>query len=313
MAPADAWGGLVGTAEPHIVEIVRSVRLPTVALALMVGAFLGASGAAMQGLLRNPLADPYLLGVSGGAALGVTAVLVTGATGIGPLSLVPLAAFAGAALAVLVIQGVSSAMPGGLRGPGATYTLLLTGVVFNALASAIILVVHAVLTPMKSQELLLWLMGALVPGRADASVWPAFIAGLAGIVAMWARAHRLNVLSLGDTQSQALGVDPRGTRTFFFLVASLVVGCAVAFSGMIGFVGLLVPHMVRLGFGADHRTVLPLSAAFGAAFLVAADALARSLFPLAGTALPVGAVTAVVGAPLFFVLLRRSLARGGVS
>lgn len=306
---ADVVRAVFGTGTTEVLQIVRAVRAPTVALAAVVGALLGASGAAMQGLLRNPLADPYLLGISGGAALGAAAVVATGSHG----AWVPPAAFLGAMAAVAVIHAVASAMPGGLDGPGATTTLLLTGVVFNALAGAVILIVHALLVPERSQEILLWMMGTLAPGRAAGGGFVVAVAlGGAGLAVLTALGRRLDVLTLGDTQAAALGVDPVRTRTLVFVAGAVAVGSAVAFSGLVGFVGLLVPHMVRLALGPGHRTLIPGSALAGAAFLVLADAGARAAFPIAMTALPVGAVTALVGAPLFFVLLRRGLRTGEV-
>lgn len=305
----DAARALFGFGSPENVHIVRALRLPTVALAAMVGAYLGVSGAAMQGLLRNPLADPYLLGVSGGAALGAAAVIVTDA----PDLWTPPAAFVGAILAVALIYAVAAAMPGGLDGPGATMTLLLTGVVFNALSGAAILVLHAVISPRQSQEIVLWMMGSLSPARAaGGGLWLALFLGGIGCAVLFWLAHRLDLLALGDAQAAALGVSPGGTRRAVFTASALVVGCAVAYAGLIGFVGLVVPHMLRLRWGPDHRVLLPASALGGAAFLLLADACARAAFPLTMTALPVGAVTALVGAPLFFVLLRSALAQGAV-
>ncbi len=307
--PLDAAKALVGLGSPEWVHIVRAVRLPTVALACMVGAFLGASGAAMQGLLRNPLADPYLLGVSGGAALGAALVVTTPL----PYAVTPIAAFIGAMAAVGVIHTVAAAMPGGLDSPGASTTLLLTGVVFNALCGAAILIIHALASPQQSQEIILWMMGHLSPARAaNGGFWVAAALGSAGVVALTTLAHRLDLLSLGDAQAAALGVHPGRTRTAVFIAAAVVVGCAVAYSGLIGFVGLVVPHMVRLRWGPDHRFLIPASALGGAAFLILADASARAAFPITMSSLPVGALTALVGAPLFFVLLRSALADGSV-
>ena len=312
MSPADALGGLAGTGDPVSVQIVRAVRLPTVALAALAGAYLGAGGAAMQGMLRNPLADPYILGISGGAALGVSACVVLGVHRVGGISIYPLAAFAGALGATALIYAVASVLPGGLRGKGAIYSLLLTGVIFNALAGALILLMYAILTPLQAQELLFWLMGTVEPGRADgADIAVAAMLGAGAVLGLTALAHRLNVLALGDTTATTLGVDVASTRRIIFFLTSIAVGAAVAYTGLIGFVGLVVPHMVRLRIGGDHRALIPVSALIGGAFLILADALARTLFPVAGTSVPVGSVTAILGAPLFLALLVRHLRAGG--
>lgn len=309
VSPADVLGAFTGATDSATTHIVRAVRGPTVLLALFVGACLGASGAATQGLLRNPLADPYLLGISGGAALGAAWVVMTDQSH----ALLPAAAFVGALLAVLAIHSVAAAMPGGLDSQGASNTLLLTGVVFNALAGALILVVHAVASSARSQELLLWLMGNLSPARVNGAAFAiALSLGAIGVTALVALGARLDILALGDAQAASLGIAPAATRTAIFLFAAVTVGAAVSHSGLIGFVGLLVPHMVRLALGPSHRVLILGSAIGGAAFLAFADAAARAAFPLAMTSLPVGAVTAVIGAPLFFVLLRRSLATGAV-
>lgn len=299
--------GLFGAGDGAEVFVVRSVRLPSVVVAGCVGAALGASGAAMQGLLRNPLADPYLLGISGGAALAASVTLGLAPAGLRAW-LVPPAAFSGALLATVGIVGVARLLPGGLRGRHATYTLLLTGVVFNAFAGAWILLLHTLLLPAQSQEILLWLMGAVVPSRATGTgAWLALGAGATCLLWLFRQARALNLLSLGDDDASSFGLDVRVARRRVLLSTAVVVGCAVAYTGLIGFVGLLVPHMVRLRSSADHRVVLPAAAVLGAAFLILADAAARASFPLAGTSIPVGVVTALLGVPLFFGLLVRHL------
>lgn len=303
MPPGEVLAGLLGRGDAATTFVVRAVRLPAVLVAGCVGAALGASGAAMQGLLRNPLADPYLLGISGGAALAASATLGLAPAGVASW-LVPPAAFAGALLATLGIVAVARLLPGGLRGRHATYTLLLTGVVFNAFAGAWILLLHTLLLPAQSQEILLWLMGAIVPSRVtgpDALV--AVALGGAALLALLRQGRALNLLSLGDDDASGFGLDVARARRSALLATAVVVGCAVAYTGLIGFVGLLVPHLVRLRSTADHRVVLPAAAVLGGAFLILADAVARSLFSVAGTSVPVGVVTALLGVPLFFALL----------
>jgi iron complex transport system permease protein len=310
LAPLEVVRALVGQGDPTAVAIVRDVRVPTVFLAVLVGAALGSGGAAMQGLLRNPLADPYLLGVSAGAALGTSvAVALDLERSVGP-GILMLAAFAGAVLTSALLATVASLMPGGLGGTRANSTLLLVGVVFNALASALVLIIQALAAPMKSQQLFGWLLGAIVPARAVVfdPTWAAF-AALAALGWLWHRAHALNVLTLGDAEAASLGVSPSRVRLEVLACTSVLVSCAVAYSGLVGFVGLIVPHLVRLAAGPDHRVTLPFSALLGAAAVVVADLVARSLFSLADTMVPVGAITASVGAPFFIVLLVMHLRR----
>ncbi|MFT5993042.1 MAG: iron complex transport system permease protein, partial [Bradymonadia bacterium] len=264
---------LFGQGESTLVFVVRQVRLPAVLLAAAVGAAHALSGAAMQGILRNPLADPYLLGVAGGAALAAAAVI-----GIWPdaRAMLPAVAFGGALAATAVVVSVARALPGGARHRDATTTLLLSGVVLNAFAGALILVVHAWARPQQSQEVLLWLMGAIVPARVHApGAVLALAVGCIAALALIRVAPALNLLALGESEARTLGVEPARVRRTVLLANAALVGAAVAFTGLIGFIGLLVPHIVRMVAGADHRHLLPLSALTGAAFLIAADAIAR--------------------------------------
>lgn len=300
--------------------VLVHARLPRVFFAGIVGAALAVAGAVFQAVLRNPLADPYILGISGGAALGGTLLLTLGAftlggavvgAGAGVVVGVPLAAFIGAMGALLVIFVVESWAPPGNAG---TYVLLLTGVIVNAFAASIIMFLKSIVSAQKAQELLFYLMGALaVEGTSTAVmvvvgvVIAACIAGL-----MWF-ARDLNIMTLGDDEAASLGVDAARTRKFTVVLASVAVAVAVAYSGIIGFVGLVVPHGIRLVVGADHRVLLPACALGGAAFLTLADLIARSAFGVFSTTLPVGVITSAVGAPLFLYFLWRSLKhRGGL-
>jgi iron complex transport system permease protein len=288
--------------------VLYKLRLPRVLLAAEVGAALSVAGVALQALLRNPLADPFVFGLSGGAAIGTAIVVVASGTALGTaafsaasfLGLLPaqLAAVAGAMAAALLVYTLGRA-----RGQLEPTRALLVGVVFNSFASALVLAVEAILRPEQTQAVLLWLSGTLgyeaMPLLAGAG-----LALLIPIVILIALAGQLNLLALGDEGAAALGVDVSRTRLLAFFAASAAVGIAVAFTGLVGFVGLVVPHAVRLVLGPDHRVVLPASALGGAAFLVLADALARVLFRQLGAEPPVGAVTAVIGAPLFVMLLR---------
>jgi iron complex transport system permease protein len=293
--------------EPDATVLFR-LRVPRVLLAAEVGAALSVAGVALQALLRNPLADPFVFGLSGGAAIGTALVTVASGTALGvaarsAASLVgvlptQIAAVAGAMGAALLVFTLGRA-----RGQLEPARALLVGVVFNSFASALVLSVEAVLRPDQMQAVSLWLAGAL-----GYEAMPLLVgAGLALVVPaalLLVLAGRLNLLALGDEGAAALGVDVGRTRLLAFFAASAAVGIAVAFTGLVGFVGLIVPHAVRLLTGPDHRVVLPASALGGAAFLMLADALARVLFRGLGAEPPVGAVTAIVGAPLFVMLMR---------
>jgi len=293
--------------EPDSTVLFR-LRVPRVLLAAEVGAALSVAGVALQALLRNPLADPFVFGLSGGAAVGTAIAVAATGTAVGAaamsaasfVGLLPaqIAAVAGAMTAALFVFAL-----GRSRGQLEPTRALLVGVVFNSFASAVVLSMESILQPDQTQAVLLWLSGTLgyeaMPLLAGAG-----IALLVPALVLIALAGRLNLLALGDEGAAALGVDVSRTRLLAFFAASAAVGIAVAFTGLVGFVGLVVPHAVRLVVGPDHRVVLPASALGGAAFLVLADALARVLFRGLGAEPPVGAVTAIIGAPLFVMLLR---------
>lgn len=297
----------LGTAwlfDPPARALTLGLRLPRVLLALVVGAGLATSGAALQALLRNPLADPYIIGVSGGAAVGGALAL---ATGLGALALkVPVGAFAGAfvasaGLAWFVARDRSN------RGDAA----LLAGVVFNSFAAAVITLIKTLLPAERSYALLFWLVGSLgyVGWATLLGVAACVLFGCAGLIAL---GGRLELLSLGDAEAARLGVPVSSTKLLVYALASLVVGVLVPITGMIGFVGLVVPHALRLLLGPDQRLLLPASALGGACALVLFDAAARLGFSILDTELPVGALTAVVGAPVFAFALARRVMRGGI-
>lgn len=300
-------GMLTGTLDDSERTILFTARLPRVVFGLMVGAVLGASGATFQAILRNPLAEPYILGVSGGAAVGATMVVAFGA-GAGGLAALGVAgaAFAGALVAV----GLILAVGGWGAGRVSTYVLLLTGVIFNAFAGAVIMFVKSIVAPQKAHELLFYLMGSLdVEGVASEQTFVVGVACVVSLLAQFYFARDLNILVLGDEQAATMGVDPDRSRRGAVLAASLGVATAVAYTGLIGFVGLVVPHAVRVALGPDHRLLLPASALAGGGFLVLADLVARASFGLFSTALPVGVVTAFIGGPLFVLFLRSQLQR----
>jgi len=279
--------------------ILFRARLPRVLLGAVVGASLAGAGAALQALLGNALADPHLLGVSAGAAVAGVVVLVAGADPVSPL--VPLAAFLGALGTVAVV--FLAARAGGRTSP---HAILLVGVVCNALAASAIMLVNAIASYTQAQGVLFWIMGSL-SSQSYALVALVALYALAGAAWLSRHAHALNLLAAGEEGARTLGVDVERTRRAVFLGASLLVGAAVSVSGMINFVGLIVPPLLRLLLGPDLRLLLPASFLGGAVFLVWADTLARTV--LGASELPVGVVTAFLGGPFFLWLLRRSLRR----
>jgi iron complex transport system permease protein len=294
----EVWAVLSGAqSEGAAADIVLRVRLPRVQLGLCVGAALAVAGVLFQALLRNPLADPFVLGVSGGATLGGILVLsLGGLVGLGA-GAVPAAAFAGAILATLLLYAVA-----GGEGRLSPTTLLLTGVVFNAFASAAIVFLASLAGLTEGASLFLWLIGSLSALRADITGLVALFLAL-GLACALPLARGLNLLALCEESASQLGVDVERQKRIVLVATSLMVGAAVAAAGLIGFVGLIIPHLLRLLLGPDHRLLIPASALGGAAFLVACDTAARSL--PGGRELPVGAITALAGGPLFLWLLRR--------
>jgi iron complex transport system permease protein len=276
-------------------DIFFLLRLPRVMLGLCAGAALSAGGVTCQALLRNPLADPYVLGLSGGAALG--AVLVS-ALGAPPLWAVLAAACAGAWIASLLVF----AAPGRAVPVGA---LLLSGVVFNAFAAAVIMVIKTLISANKAQEILFWLMGQL-------EMYDYYYIGaltivvLIGLAMLLWHGRALDVLVQGDDTARALGVDLTRVRWQLYFALTLLIGSVVAATGLIGFVGLVIPHLVRARTGARHRPLLVLSAIWGAVLVVVADGCCRLAFVWFATELPVGVLTAFIGAPFFVGVLRRS-------
>jgi iron complex transport system permease protein len=283
--------------------ILIDVRLPRVALAAISGAGLAAVGAAFQALLRNPLAEPYVLGVSGGSALGAVMAIAFGlgsATILGA-ALLPAAALAGGLSATLLVYSMARGAPEGTS----SASILLAGVMVNAISSGLITFFKVIVSPSRAQQLFRWLTG-YIDLPTTASLIGVGIYVTAGCAVLVADAARLNLLALGDESAETLGVDVRAVERRVFFASSCVVGAIVSQTGLIGFVGLLVPHALRRLAGADHRRLLPLSLVAGSALLVACDLMARLTFRWLGTEPPVGAVTAVLGGPVFLVLLRRS-------
>jgi iron complex transport system permease protein len=284
------------------------VRLPRVILGAIAGAGLSIVGVTLQALLRNPLAEPYVLGVSGGAAVGATVAILVGISGATMLgaSILPLFALVGGMVATALVHVVAEAAPDS-RGA----SVLLAGVVVNALAAAMITVVKTVVAPSTLQELLFWLTGYLDgPSSYAPIVAMAFYVG-AGSAILLRDAARFNVLALGDSAAEHLGISVRGVERRTYLASALVVGAIVSVTGLIGFVGLLVPHALRRIFGPDARLLLPASLGFGGTALVLCDLISRATFHLLHRQLPVGAVTALLGGTLFLFLLWKRRGRLG--
>jgi iron complex transport system permease protein len=289
---------LRGNGDPTAVAIVRDLRLPRVLLGALVGAGLGASGAALQGSLRNPLAEPYLLGVSGGAAVGAVIVFALGITSTGAVTL---AAFVGSVMAVVLALAVSRV---GARGARTDLrTLLLAGVIVGAFANATIMVALASSEPNSVRGALFWMMGSASDATWRGVSWlAASIAVAGGALIYWAR--EIDVLALGEETAASLGIDAERSAQRIFLIAALLAAATVAAAGLVGFVGLVVPHIARrLGVRA-HRQLIVASALIGATLVIAADLAARTIAP--PIELPLGAITALLGVPFFLAQLRRA-------
>lgn len=286
---------------PDYVILFRT-RLPRVLLGVVVGSSLGVVGAVLQALLRNPLASPHILGISGGASVGGIIALVVGGSGAVSLSglrvsLVSFAAFLGAVATTFLIYRTAQ-----VHGRLQPYTLLLTGVVFNSFCGALIMLLNSLVDFYQAHSILFWLMGSLA-AQDYTTISAIFLYTLVGVTWLLRQSRKLNLLSLGEEGAIQLGVDVERLRRGTFLASSLLVGAVVSVSGMIGFVGLIVPHFLRLLLGADHRLLLPASLLGGGIFLVWADTLARTI--MSPTELPVGVVTAMCGGPFFIYLLKR--------
>jgi iron complex transport system permease protein len=285
--------GSASTLTDRQVDIFSAVRLPRVVLGGLVGSMLALAGASYQGVFRNPLADPYLLGVAAGAGLGATVAISAGA----PKALLPAAAFAGAVMAVAVTYVL-----GRTAGQRSTTSLILAGVAMASFLTAVQTYVQQRHTD-TLREVYAWILGRLSTSgwREVLLILPYLVIG--GAVMLLHR-RMLDVLSLGEEEAAALGVPVRRVRVLVVGAATLGTAAAVAVSGLIGFVGIIVPHAIRLVTGASYRVILPLSAMFGAAFLIVADVAARTV--LSPAELPIGVVTAFLGAPFFVLVLRTS-------
>ena len=289
--PDTLLGWWSGTAAPEAIEVMLRLRLPRALAAFGTGAALAVAGALMQVLLRNPLADPYVLGTSSGAAVTALGAMLLGASGL----VVDAAAFAGALFTTLLVFSLA-------RGAGAwnANRLLLTGIVVAAGWSAVVSLMLAISPDTKLRGIIFWLMGDFAFVEQPGSIL--LVAGI-GVAGGMLLARTLDVLGTGDNQAALLGLQVKRTRIIVYALSSLLTAVAVTTAGVVGFVGLIVPHFIRLAGGNSHRTVIPAAALAGGTLLVVADTLARTV--LAPQQLPVGAITAAVGVPAFLFLLRR--------
>lgn len=286
--------GSPGLATSEIIMV--QIRFPRVLMGFLVGASLAAVGVTLQALLRNPLADPYVLGVSSGSALGVSVAILFG---IGStfmlLPVLPLFGFAGGLLALMLIYRLAQS-----KGRLPVHSLLLAGVILNAILTAFIMFITSIMEPNRSAGLMAWLMGSLTaPGYPALGVFLMYVVLVLGV--LMHKAQSLNVLTLGEETARSLGVETEGVKKQLFVLTALLTGAIVSVSGMIGFVGMVVPHAVRLIIGSDHRLLLPASALVGGMFLSLADTIARTI--MAPAEIPVGIVTALAGGPFFLYLL----------
>lgn len=296
LAPREVLEGLADPRAPGA-AIVRGLRLPRVLLAFLVGGSLAVTGAALQALVRNPLADPYLLGISGGAGLGAVIAM---ALGLGGVFAVPLAAFVGALAAVALVYRLSAV--GGR--PLDTNVLLLAGVVIGAFTGAVMSGILAVSDASQLRSAVNWLLGGFgTAGWATVGAFAAYAA--VPLALLWSTGRSLDLLTLGDEPALHLGADVERTKRIAYFCASLLTAASVAACGIVGFVGLVVPHAIRRVATPLHRALLPMAFLAGGSFLVLADAVARTV--VRPIELPVGVVTALVGVPVFAVLLRKTL------
>ena len=276
-------------------DILFQIRVPRILLAAAVGGSLATAGASYQALLRNPLAEPYLLGISNGAAVGtMTALVFLGAYEWSR----PLLAFAGALIATLAVYRLARGRAG-----ATPERLILAGVIVTTFLSSVIVFVTTMMDVTRIRSFTFWLLGDL-SSTSETLLPVSIIIAIAGTLLLTANARSLNLLMLGERDAFDLGVEVGRVRITVFLIASLLVGSSVAASGSVGYVGLVVPHLVRLSLGSDNRLTIPAAAIGGALFVIIADSVARTL--IAPRELPVGAITALIGAPLFIYLLKRN-------
>ncbi|HEX6134319.1 MAG TPA: iron ABC transporter permease [Longimicrobiales bacterium] len=297
LPPAEVLRAFTGNADATTRTIVLELRLPRIALAFIAGGGLALAGAVFQAVLRNPLAEPYVLGVAGGAAVGAVAAVVFGLAAVP--GLVQIAALAGAVGAMLLVLRIALRVGRALD----TRVLLLAGVVVGAFFNAVILLLLMMADVESFRSAVFWMMGS-VAGASWRTTALLTVYVVPSVLVLLALARPLNLLAIGEETALFLGARVERVKLLAYLIASLLVAAAVAACGVIGFIGLIVPHALRLAWGSDHRLLLPASLLGGGTFLLLADTAARSI--AAPAELPVGVITALVGVPIFVLLLRRS-------
>jgi len=278
-------------------EEILKVRLSRILIAGIVGAGLALAGVVFQALLRNPLAEPYILGVSSGGSLGAIIAFILGISSIRGFSTLPFFAFAGSLSTMFLVYSIAR-----IGGRVPTHTLLLAGVIVNAFFAAIIMFVVSIAKASETQRFIRWSMGNLELVDTRLAVIASTLIFLGG-AGLYYYAQAFNLFSLGEESAAQLGIEVERVKKISFVLASLITGAAVSACGIIGFVGLIVPHIVRMTIGADHRILMPASVLVGGIFLIGADTIARTI--IAPTQIPVGVVTAICGGPFFIYLLRR--------
>ncbi len=278
--------------------IVWDIRLKRIFLGFLVGMALSVSGCVFQALLRNPLADPHILGVSSGGALGAVCATALGIPlFFGSIITIPLFSFSGSLAAIFIVYQLSKR-----KGALSIYSLLLVGVILNSFFISIVIFIETIVSADQLAGIFFWLLGSLSQFH-DPIIKVVCLVVFGGTFVLFLQARKINLLTLGEDKAKSLGVNIESTKAVCFICASIITGLSVAVSGLIGFVGLVVPHIVRLIFGPDHRIVLPVSAFMGGIFLVISDTLARTV--LMPQELPVGVVTSFIGAPFFIILLKK--------
>ena len=302
LTPGQVFAALLGEGDINDRRIVVGLRAPRAVMAILVGGGLSLSGAVFQALLRNPLAEPYILGISGGAATGAVLALALGLAASLSWAL-PAAAFAGALVAIFLVLRVAATADDRVD----VRVLLLAGVVVGAFFTACMAFVLSISDARTVRSAVLWMMGSLV-GSDWRTVWMVTLYSIPAVIALVGLARPLNLLAIGEETAGYLGADVERVKRMAYVLASLLTAAGVAATGVIGFVGLIVPHSIRLLVGADYRVLLPLAFLAGAVFLMLADIAARTVLP--PTEVPIGVITAFVGVPLFLLLLRRSVGAG---
>jgi iron complex transport system permease protein len=289
-------GRIDGAVDDTVSAILFQVRLPRVLMGFLVGGTLAIVGATLQALLRNALADPYVLGVSSGAALGVALAMLLGMGSIiAMIPVLPLWGFAGGLMALILIYRLAQS-----HGRLPIHSLLLAGVILNAMLTAVIMFITSIMDPARSAGLMAWLMGSLTVQNWSSLAGIAAYVIIGGLLLL-CQAPALNVLTQGEDTARSLGIDTERLKRRLYVLTALLTGVVVSVSGMIGFIGMVIPHAVRMAIGSDHRLLMPASAFVGGMFMVLSDTVARTAF--APAEIPVGVVTALAGGPFFLYLL----------